>query len=295
MKQVKYLFLMLFVVMGFDSYSQCRECADPDNVITYLGNGKYTAQSAQAYYWEVENCTGSAIIVGSNKGQNVRVKCLSFGTYKMKLTRFINGECKEACKLGKCGPVKPPCGIKLSGLTDLNILGNGNLVFAANYTLLPNWTITNITFIITYKNNTVQYVPGFVNPNINNVIQTGNLYIDCNNGVKKVELIVNATSSTNQKCSDKSTKYYRIPICGTAFPKTKISVYPNPTNSSFKFEIENDEVYDAKILDSEGNLMYAEKIDKSSVIDVSRYNTGTYFYILKDETGEILKGQIMKL
>lgn len=57
-------------------------------------SGPFTATPAQEYYWEI--CEGNATINGSNTSQTVSINATN--SYKLKLVRFINGNCIEACE-----------------------------------------------------------------------------------------------------------------------------------------------------------------------------------------------------
>lgn len=100
MKAKKLLLVMLFLLGGIISHGQCTNCTDSSNTITQNSNGDFVASSAQAYFWEI--CEGNATIQGSNTSQTVNVSCSS-GTFKIKVTRFINGNCIEACETYTCG------------------------------------------------------------------------------------------------------------------------------------------------------------------------------------------------
>jgi len=78
---------------------QCTNCGDGSNAISHNGNGIFNAANAQAYFWEI--CSGDAVIVGTNVSKNVSVDCNS-GSFKIKVVRFENGNCLEACKTYIC-------------------------------------------------------------------------------------------------------------------------------------------------------------------------------------------------
>ena len=94
MKIKKLFFLLSLLFFSLLSHSQCTDCNDSANNITYSGNGIFTSSDAQAYFWEI--CEGNAFINGSNTGQTVKVSCRT--KFKIKVTRFVNGNCIESCE-----------------------------------------------------------------------------------------------------------------------------------------------------------------------------------------------------
>lgn len=138
-------FLILFVLLiGNLSNAQCTNCTDPSNIITQNPNGDFQAVTAQAYFWEI--CEGNTSIVDSNTGQTISVSC-SDDNFKIKVTRFVNGECIEACESYTCGTGCDDYWVAIldeyidgtqSGSNHVYLMANGNYPSGASYT----WTTT---------------------------------------------------------------------------------------------------------------------------------------------------------
>ena len=100
MKTKKIILVVSIFFYGIVSSAQCSNCNDSSNVIKYTGNGYFKATTAQAYFWEI--CYGAVSIVGSTINQTVKVNCLNSGNFKIKVTRFSQGNCIEACEVYRC-------------------------------------------------------------------------------------------------------------------------------------------------------------------------------------------------
>ncbi len=76
----------------------------------------------------------------------------------------------------------------------------------------------------------------------------------------------------------------------------KIKAYPNPTTSSFQLQIITDKPLNAQveILDVLGKVIDAKRLNVSSgantqTFDLTPYESGYYFCVVKDEKGNVLK------
>jgi len=99
--QTKKIFLsIIFIAANILAQGQCSTCADNSNYITNNGNETFTASIAQGYYWEI--CEGNASISGSNTNRTITVSNNGGDTYKLKVSRFNNGECFDACEIVSC-------------------------------------------------------------------------------------------------------------------------------------------------------------------------------------------------
>ncbi|MEM7187475.1 MAG: T9SS type A sorting domain-containing protein [Bacteroidota bacterium] len=134
---------------------QCTTCTDPKDYITDNGDNTFTADSAQAYYWQV--CNGQATIVGSNTGQTVTIQGTTGSTFSLKVIRFKNGSCIEACETGS---VQMECNFdpELGGKIFCNgpgQSGNGNVKLDMDPNELQD--ISQVTYYYDISNN----YPGF--------------------------------------------------------------------------------------------------------------------------------------
>lgn len=91
-----YIIILISVVF----YGQCPHCDDLNNNIVNKGNAIFSASAGQAHHWEI--CSGDAEIVCSNTKKDVSVSCEGSGNFKIKVIRFLNGNCIEACRTVVC-------------------------------------------------------------------------------------------------------------------------------------------------------------------------------------------------
>lgn len=303
MKATRLLFMSLLLVLGANTiiYSQCSNCIDSSNVISYNGNGTFTASSAQAYFWEIENCEGAASIVGSNTSQTITVNCNSLGRVKIKVTRFVNGNCIEACEIFTCNDIPPPpCNYSL-GILDEYIDGTQS---GANWVYLHaggNFpTGTTYTWWITRQNGSTQFYPASTqNPR--------QVSASINNRITQAKV-----TATFGNCTETITKIFRcaIPnadINGNLFPECrgviggggffrtteKVKVFPNPTNSKITFQGKDLQNKKITITDFMGNVIIKES-SLTSEINLNKEKSGIYFYIIIDEQGNRQEGKIIK-
>ena len=87
------LFFVFALVISFAGlHAQCGDCSNIGQ-ITQNSETSFTANSADAYYWEI--CSGTATINGANDGQSVSITC--GGPSVLRVVRFDDGECIESC------------------------------------------------------------------------------------------------------------------------------------------------------------------------------------------------------
>jgi len=159
--------LLLIIAVGFSSTlfaqlsgkdlrgPQCTTCTDPKDYINDNGDNTFTADSAQAYFWQI--CSGQGTIVGSNTGQTVEVQGTPGNNFSIKVVRFALGKCIEACETGtvqmSCD-FDPDLGGKLF-CDGPGQGGNGNVKLAMDPSELQD--ISQITYYYDISNN----YPGF--------------------------------------------------------------------------------------------------------------------------------------
>ena len=103
MKTKKLFFLALFSLLFQLNISGQDTCSDPLDHITLVNNSGLTeAADAQAYYWELIDPDNIASIDGPNTGKTIDIDCSATGTFKVKVTRFVDGTCVEACRTFRC-------------------------------------------------------------------------------------------------------------------------------------------------------------------------------------------------
>ncbi len=300
--QLLLLFIVFFLGATKNSYSQCSSCADSSNIISYNGNGVFSTLNAQAYYWSI--CEGNAVINGSNTNQTVNVSCTSSGTFKIKVTRFINGTCIEACEIYNCNNgiivIGNACNYSL-GILDEYLDGTqsgSNIVYLQASGNFPNGT--SYSWTITRQDGSTQfYSASTQNPRM--------VSASINNRITKATV-----TATYQNCTKTVTKIFRcaIPnadINGELFPECslfgggigfskiseKIKVYPNPTKANLSFEGKDLENYKITIFDFMGNIIIKDsKLNEEINLDSEK--SGIYFYIISDDQMNIQEGKIIK-
>jgi hypothetical protein len=75
-----------------------------------------------------------------------------------------------------------------------------------------------------------------------------------------------------------------------------IQLFPNPTNGTFIVNFENREQLILEIADNNGRLVFVTTLtDSGSLVDLSKFASGIYFYQFKDEQGIASTGKLVKL
>ncbi len=286
MKMNQILLMLFILVLGTTSYGQpssgCGLCSDPNNNINYTGNGNFTASYAQAYYWEV--CNGNATIDGSNTGQTVSVDCI--GSYTIKVTRFVNGNCVESCEFRTCsgGGGGSSCpssndifyinegggGLCTTGLASISGLSNVNYV---------NWTWALAGYSGT----------------INNAGTTTPIYYPSGNWTNYYIAICAQVVFNDGTVCDFECKSFLLD-CGVGpgnpGPSRSGSLYPNPAKNTFNVKgQEGVDIEEIKIINAQGAIVKTIKSNFNDEIDISDQKNGIYFISLKfdDGTSEIKK------
>lgn len=290
MKVKNYFFVLIFLLTGVASNAQCNNCNDSSNVIIQNSNGDFVASSAQAYFWEI--CEGNATISGSNINQTVSVNC-SKGTFKIKVTRFVNGNCIESCETYTCGDSCSDYWVAIldeyidgtqSGSNYVYLMANGNYPSGASYT----WTTTR-------QNGLIQTYAGgdiiLVDASINNRIVSAEVTVsfeDCTETVSKTFdcAIPNSDANGNlfPECNGNS---------GGGFGKSmdSIRIHPNPVKANSRIKIEGLEAYDVytiDIVDIFGNIKSSQNLESDS-FKLNNLDTGIYFIKISTKQGVIQK------
>lgn len=317
MKTRKLLFVTLLLLCGISTHAQT--CNDDDNVIAFIGNDQFEATTAQAYYWEIIDGTDHVEIDGSNTGKTIGVTCLSVGEFTIKVTRFVDGTCIEACETYKCvstgggggGDNIVPIGSTTLCDTvyqlfvhqeyDDGTYSSGNtvsVVAGGNFPpgTLYKWTIERMNGSVEHYGNSTQN-PRHFNATINNRIVKATVtatYINC------VQ-----TASVTFLCPipDIGLDGNLLPDCNNGLPggggpgegrsMMNISVFPNPTTSTVSFTGEKIEQYQISIYDMYGNTVI-KGARLSREINLKKQKPGTYIYVITDGKGYHQKGRIVK-
>ena len=75
----------------------------------------------------------------------------------------------------------------------------------------------------------------------------------------------------------------------TEEPHKFFSVYPNPTLNHLTIENKTEENYNLLLFDIQGILIYQESLNKTKNIDVSQYESGTYFVKITNANRSFVK------
>jgi len=263
--------MALILGLTGNSYAQLTPvcCNNSSNNITNLFGSTFAATNAQAYYWEI--CTGNATISGSNTNQNVEVN--ASGGYTLKVTRFVNGNCMESCKvitgtIGPGGGGSTTCptssnvafsnegagGLCTTGLAYLNGVSNVNYV---NWTwaLGPHTGSVNNAGTVT----PIYYPSGNWN----------NYYI-----VLCADVYFNDGTVCTQVCKSFLLDCGKPGIGGAS---RTASPYPNPTEDIFQIKNDSEkELSSVLITDAMGSPVKSLKSNLDQEIDLSAEKEGIY-------------------
>ena len=322
--KIKYTFILIIsLLIGKVSSAQKPTCSDKLNVITNIDN-TYTAATAQAYYWEI--IQGDATITGSNLTRSVEVNCINNGVSSIiKLTRFVNGQCIEACEYLACNEPAPLPDFICFGfdpVTPEHVITSGTLNVAfVNNKITPPVPDTGISFEwhFRFRNSSQVLIlngqnPTFIENQQSNPVMTFGLIVS--NGVDTRRLYARTNSNPYALNSQSA---YHIPGFGVAdiscvssfhneylsensWNTTKslksgseiIQVYIIKKNQLIQFEnIDNDSSYNFKLYNLAGKLVLTSNSIKDG-IKISNLKDGIYLYNLTTETGEVIKGKLIK-
>lgn len=77
--------------------------------------------------------------------------------------------------------------------------------------------------------------------------------------------------------------------------KNEISIYPNPTNKTVRFDVQDNEVKSLQIIDLNGKIMIKKiLVNKNETLDISKFPKGMYFILIKTDTKTVYKKLIKK-
>ncbi|MCP4970963.1 MAG: hypothetical protein GY932_10255, partial [Arcobacter sp.] len=245
--------LMLFSIFALTSLSyaqstdgnlkipECTTCNDPKNNIQDNGNNTFTATYAQAYFWQI--CSGLATIDGSNTDQDVAVIGTVGNSFKIKLTRFINGKCYEYCEESSIiDDIDCPFDPVLTGKADCFPVsgGAGNIKFDTGEMDISN--IYSVTWY--YDINLNENYEGFEFESSGN--QTSTVNTDSASGFNELFTFTgdcpdddiyffDALVTFNNDCPNEWINDYPAYLI-TAAPL--IEIYPNPSKSEDQISFE---------------------------------------------------------
>ncbi len=77
------------------------------------------------------------------------------------------------------------------------------------------------------------------------------------------------------------------------FKAHQLNIYPNPTSDKITIESSIEKSYNVEILDANGRLVFGDKFENTTTIDVESWATGVYLIKLENEN-EIVQGKFIK-
>jgi hypothetical protein len=187
-------------------------CASPNQTLTYTYANSSINTNAT---WTIDS--GSISISG---GQGTNTVNLIFGSNFTGGYVTVSGagipNCSVTFEILKCGDTPPDpiyCGVSADGVTELNLLGDGNVAFLAQHTLNSLWNITSSVFIVHFEDGSGSTILG--NTNFQGFPQII-IPVLCTNKVTSVDVTIYAESSSGDSCSASTTEIFQFGVCGTA-------------------------------------------------------------------------------
>lgn len=104
---------------------------------------------------------------------------------------------------------------------------------------------------------------------------TGNIF---DPGVGTGNFVITYTYTDGNGCTNFDTDNILVSGCLSIYnePGQEVIIYPNPTENYFYIKSNSSDIYDLRILDMNGKMIYAAKVSDADMIDVSTFSAGTY-------------------
>jgi len=320
----KILFLVLFSIVSVFSYAQEGCGISATTQLIHGVDGVYSVpnEPGYSYFWSVsgnltilpnnENNTDSSVVIGTTASSTGTIYGNVYVTkYKAGVAPCCNEVLINVTGGGNGdGDQEPVCGVEISTITQLNVLGIENVMFFAPMTLQFGWNYVESTFVVTYEYGQVITYQGALN--VNNYPQITIPVDDCvdGGGVTKVCVTVRANNPSGRissikvpnpigsTCTDTVCKNYNVIVCGTSQLKDSNSFgkIKNPIKNILKVNLNDEKQAEVLIYDYSGNLKKKTKVVKGENIDVSDLKNGLYIVklISKDGLVETKKIQIQR-
>ena len=274
---MKRLFLSLAILWSFSAVAmaQISPCCNGSAVnITNNGNNSFTATNAQAYYWEI--CSGNATISGSNTSRTVSVNCS--GSFTIKVTRFLNGNCYESCRSATC-----------SGSGGGNCPSSNNLYYSNEGAGgLCTTGLASLSGISGVSHVNWTWALGSHSGTINNAGTTTPIYYPSGNWTNYYIVICATVVLNNGTVCPKICKSFLLD-CGQGLGggiNRAPAVYPNPSEGSFSIDKGDVKgLSEVIVRNSQGIAIKTITKGLDGEIDLSGQNEGIYFIEMKHEDG----------
>ncbi|SHG86521.1 Por secretion system C-terminal sorting domain-containing protein [Flagellimonas flava] len=302
----------LLILCTFCSYGQCANCNNTTNTITYSGNGSFTTSKSQAYFWEI--CSGEAVIVGSNTNKTVNIQCNGSQDFKLKVTKFQNGQCTEACFVSTCKagmvdeiPTDP-------GESEGNEEGNGMDDGSQGFGTCPNVNgllVSNeggggvcTTAMVSVEDvpNADHYSWTWALGGYSGTLQTqGNMasiyFPEGNWSNYYLSICVEVAVKNNGSCS-KICKSYLLE-CGNNNPSQyqKTMLYPNPSKNKVFIEKSNShrKIEKIEVRNINGTIVQCLRSDLDGSVDLTEQEKGIYLLTMYYKDGKLETKKVIKL
>ncbi|MCL6268276.1 T9SS type A sorting domain-containing protein [Flagellimonas myxillae] len=299
--KIKLALVLAYFFWNFNGFSQCPDCTDTTNSITYKGEGVFSAASAQAYYWEI--CSGGGVIVGSNTTKQITVSC-NMGNFNIRVVRFLNGNCMVACETFMCdngmigeggseGGGNPGSSGNCPSVEDIKFSNEaGNGLCATGMVTIENlekidyvewtWALAGHSGTIETKGNSasIYYPQG----------DWTNYYL---------AICAKITFEDGTDCTKKCKSF--LLDCGKANggQNSKSIVFPNPSKNHFTVQSmrKNLKIVQVEISNTYGMIIQSKKNDEGlNHVDLSGEQNGLYFISIhySDGSSETKKVMVSK-
>ena len=273
MKKLVFLFSL---IASISAYAQCGSgctISGPSSIVSGSNRTFSTvASSGFSYFWST---TGGISIIGANTGSSVTVRGSSGGS--VYVTKFRAGSA-PCCASRTVGVVPPPptCGLSVTNVGHLNVLGNSSVTLVANSSLQSGWSYSSIVFTVTYESGTTSNFTGSVNPSTG--LPQASISLTCtssNTRARRIEVRITARSGSNS-CTRTSSRNYSPALCGSSGGIGR--------SSSLTTILKNTAgTLDVYSISGEPKLSNID-IDKSDLLD--ELNNGIYIIKYQDKNGD---------
>ena len=269
-----YFILLLTPIFGFSQLQPvCEDCDYNTNNITYLGNDRFRAASATAYYWEV--CSGNTTIIGSNKNRNVRLNIQ--GQYRLKLTRFVNGNCEVACFNSQASSGFCPSSNDIHYINE----GGGGLCTTGQASI--NGMSSSSVDYVDYT-----WALGGYSGVVNGAGLTTPIYYPSGNWTGyNISICATVVRSDGTLCS-KVCKSFLLDCGGGNGLAPEISIIPNPTEGTFVTSSNQENIKEIIISDMAGNTLQHLSSNLNNGIEITVTQKGLFIVTYKLANGETI-------
>lgn len=121
--------------------------------------------------------------------------------------------------------------------------------------------------------------------------------IESSNTTNDISNVFYGQNGMNWFCGDNGDVFiytFIAPNSITELSQVDSKLYPNPANSIIYIESSFDGAVGVQVFDLTGKLILAETLDAISSINISKINSGVYFYVINNTDGVTSSGKFIK-